>query len=296
MPHLPGYAKHWLIPRRPLPLWNRRQFPDQTSSSDEEYVPPFRRRQRAIEFEQPVPRERPNRVVKRRRVRTERMLAHVSDPERTPSPRRTRRKRQRATSPVPDDQEPGLLTLPLEPVWYRVPPPEDDTPGLILSRFYDQDLNIDKTSFLDVSRPFVDLLDHLQRESEAVKTYSTSIVGGFTMDDGPWWYEILIRPEEGEEVNPEEQWELLGDGYDYELMINKIILNPRIWSVVFRHHTQMLRYGLSARTQAIMRQRVIGKSPEDRTAVEDMIAKARSRRSDVVAKGVVVYPVEMDLS
>lgn len=179
-------------------------------------------------------KSRPGRCFKPRRGRTERRIwPNPSAIRSRRSPRKIRGRRQPTDYRAIDGQ--GPLISSAEHAWYRVPPSQDVSPGLVIARFHDQTLEVNQTSVLDISRPFGDLLEHLQRQSEIVKAYFTGIVGGFTMDDGPWWYEILTRPSEGETISPEGQWELLGDVHDYGLLVKRVMLNPNIWSVVFRH-------------------------------------------------------------
>lgn len=178
-----------------------------------------------------------NRVFKprrgRRRERRFSPNASFTSSQRSLSLRRIRGSPQRTQYSTIDSEDSRSSSV--EGIWYRVPPPEHASPGLVIARFYDEETGVNETSVLDISRPFTDLLELLKRQSSMVKPYFTGTMGGFTMDDGPWWYEILIRPGEGEILSPEEQWVLLGDGYDYGLLIKKVMLYPRTWSVVFRH-------------------------------------------------------------
>lgn len=58
----------------------------------------------------------------------------------------------------------------------------------------------------------------------------------------------------------------------------------------------MLEYGLSERTQAIMRQRVSGKPQGDRQVVEDMITRANFSRFDETLTCVTGNVDTMDIS
>lgn len=58
----------------------------------------------------------------------------------------------------------------------------------------------------------------------------------------------------------------------------------------------MLYYGLSERTQALMRQRVSGKSQGDKDTVENMIAQADGRQADETSDGIASDIDPMDIS